>query len=147
MSRSLDAIVLANAIRLISDKRRWTRFELARDREGSVCAPWHEEARAWCVMGALQKCAFDLTSSRSKAETLAYRILSKHKVHWRHVGRFNDVRGHLRTLELLNKMASRTTRRKRVNWAREVRLIAYQTPKREDRERERIRRVHADRLL
>lgn len=143
MAKSLGAIVLANAIQLISDKSRWTRFELARDSEGSVCAPWDDEARAWCAMGALQKCAFDLTSSRSEAEFLSYKIFSKHKVHCSHVGRFNDVRGHLRTLELLNKMASHTTRRKRVSWACEVKLIAYQTYEREERECQRIRRANA----
>ena len=34
MAKALHDIILANAIQLISDKKRWTRFEKARDHEG-----------------------------------------------------------------------------------------------------------------
>lgn len=47
--------VLVAARELLSDEKRWTRYDLAHDVDGVEIGPRSENAVCWCVMGAVHK--------------------------------------------------------------------------------------------
>lgn len=50
------------AYELLADESKWARKAYAYEVEGGPCDPKSENACAWCVLGAIDKCYSDRTS-------------------------------------------------------------------------------------
>lgn len=141
MAHTLHHLVLRNAIELIRVENRWTRFEYARKANGGGCDPWDEEARAWCALGALEKCAFDLVGTPRRAKNFSRATLLADEVDTSHIWYLNDMRGHAATLKFLDKMAAKRFRFGERLLVMREKMEAHRTRSREARERERMRRI------
>ena len=60
MTHTLEWIIIDGALRLIEDKRSWTRHAVTRRSNGMQCHPSDEAAMRYCAFGALVKSAMAL---------------------------------------------------------------------------------------
>jgi hypothetical protein len=141
MSKALEQVLLRNAFELVRDKNCWTRFGFARDLNGDACLPTDREARVWCALGAIQKCAYDLLREEKPAELLARKALSIENVSWSQMYWVNDMRGHKATLIFFQKVVEQRLRSGERRIVLPSLVDLHHTPLREARERERVRRI------
>ena len=73
MSESPEKLVLRAVLELFQDRRRWTRYALARTAKGKETDPLAPDAVRWCVRGALRKEAYALTGNEAAADGLRRR--------------------------------------------------------------------------
>lgn len=95
--------ILREARDLISDPARWTRHELARDKDGNAVHPTSEEATCWCAQGALAK----VHGRENYLSSRSYALLSSHaSPQWRFRAEpsyVNDCNGHQATLAMYDR--------------------------------------------
>ena len=144
MSKALEQVVLRNAFELIRDKNRWTRFEFARDMNGHACLPTDREARVWCALGAIQKCAHDLLREGKPAGQLARKALVAEEISWSQMYWVNDVRGHKPMLIFFQKVVEHRLRSGERRIVLPSLVDRHHTPLREARELARVRRAFTD---
>jgi hypothetical protein len=63
MSRTLELATIDRALRLIRDKRHWTRYAVTRRPNGACCKPVDDRAVRYCAFGALVRAATELSGS------------------------------------------------------------------------------------
>jgi len=71
MSQPLERRIIENARALIATPQTWTQGEFARDGNGERVSWRSPEAVRFCVWGALNRAAYDVTGDRRGAVTLA----------------------------------------------------------------------------
>jgi hypothetical protein len=71
MSQPLERRVIETARALIATPRTWTQGEFARDACGEPVSWRSSRAASFCVWGALNRAAYNLTGDRRQAITLA----------------------------------------------------------------------------
>ncbi len=67
-------------------RKGWTKGAFARDRAGRSVQSWHEEAKEWCALGALNADGPPFVDAWSAARYLKRSLLGKEN----HVDSFND---------------------------------------------------------
>ena len=106
-----DSTVLEHARTLISDRRRWTRGVLARDRQNRRVPPYDHRAVKWCALGALERAACDMGYTagspdfhrlvRTENKRLGDAARAQNMVDLTNV---NDDYGHRAVLNLMNQV-------------------------------------------
>ena len=71
MSQPLERQIIENARALIAAPETWTQGEFARDKSGERVSWQSPQAVQFCVWGALNRAAYDITRDRRGAVTLA----------------------------------------------------------------------------
>jgi hypothetical protein len=59
---------------ILTDQSRWTRGAFARDEHGKMCDPEDDEARSWCVFGALRRAYLDTFELENAMRAVAQNI-------------------------------------------------------------------------
>lgn len=73
MSESIFKVVVEKARCFVAMRARWTRFACARTHNDRICDPLDPAATRFAAFGALVRCAYDVTGSRTSAHLLARR--------------------------------------------------------------------------
>ncbi len=89
--------ILAKALKLISDERKWCKGELALNKNGSFVKPRSKNAIKWCVVGAICKMSGTYHEARDSIDLCE---IANNNVPLEH---FNDVIGHRRVISALKK--------------------------------------------
>jgi len=78
---------------LLTDESKWTKGQLAKDKEGWRCAPDYKDAVCWCLYGAIYKC-YPKANERLSVDSLVGEQLGMEATIWNdHFDRtFRDVR-------------------------------------------------------
>jgi hypothetical protein len=71
MSQPLERRVIETARALIATPQTWTQGEFARDASGNPVSWRSPEAARFCLWGALNRAAYDMTGDRRQSITLA----------------------------------------------------------------------------
>jgi hypothetical protein len=109
MARTLEWIVIDRALRLIRDKRNWTRNVVTRRSNGIRCRPGDPDAIRYCAFGALVRAAIDVGSDADAKLALTAERAVIRANGWNprtRLAAINDRRGHravVRAFELALK--------------------------------------------
>jgi len=98
---------------LLSDEKRFCQGAMARDGAGRSCLPSLKDARAWCVIGGLEKIAWNgqidsVDPTRELDENLrarmlcAFQVSAKSKGHLEAVNTINDYKGWRVVLDIID---------------------------------------------
>ena len=71
MSQPLERRIIENARALIATPGTWTQGEFARDANGERVSWRSPQAEQFCVWGALNRAAYDMTGDRRRSVSLA----------------------------------------------------------------------------
>lgn len=86
--------VLKGARELISDQKRWTREESARDSSGNGVFAHSAAAVCWCADGALDRVAFNSKSLCREAFVILNESAMRTSCHGWEIVSVNDLEGH-----------------------------------------------------
>jgi hypothetical protein len=96
MARSIQHQIIARALEIISDEKRWTRLVIARTAEGEPCPCLSASAERFCAVGALYRAAGDLLAG--EAFPIVFKtqkfVLAANDAASDSLPRINDVQGH-----------------------------------------------------
>ena len=70
MAKPLERQIIEQARGLIARPEQWTQGEFARDRDGKPVSWRSPDAAQFCVWGALNRAAYEMTGDRRQAITL-----------------------------------------------------------------------------
>lgn len=77
---------------LLCDSSRWTKHRVARDIDGNKVPAYANEAKSWCLLGAIDKCALAINGGYAPASSATVRAVCQALPPWAKgsVSRFND---------------------------------------------------------
>ena len=91
--------VLRNARALIEKPENWTQGAYARDvKKDGLTSPLSDQACAWCMMGAMQRCSPNDYFARQHGYELLRKLGGVE-----YVGEFNDTHTHAEVLSLFDR--------------------------------------------
>src|SRR4029453_7429716 len=103
MASPLKVQIVERARALIADEQHWCRGELARDAKGRGVCPMSDGAVKRCGLGALIMAAYQITTDRQEAISLA--IKAVRPLHGSAtLVQVNDTRGHAALLALFDEV-------------------------------------------
>jgi hypothetical protein len=92
---------------LIADPAAWTQGEFARDAEGNPVSWRSREAVQFCLWGAINRAAYQMTGDRRQSITLADRAAAVMREPGGSLSRVNDTGTHEDVLALFDTYLSR----------------------------------------
>jgi hypothetical protein len=102
MARKSIKQVLIEARTLISSRRRWTKYALARDKHDLVVPPTDPKAKCFCSLGAIEKVCGPNAVLRGAAQNRIQRAMSRAESGFCSIASVNDYRGHAATLKMFD---------------------------------------------
>jgi hypothetical protein len=102
MSKPLEQQIIEQARALIADPAAWTQGEFARDAHGAPVSWRSKEAVQFCVWGALNRTAYEMTGDRRRAITLADRAAAAMREPGGSLSRINDTGTHEDVLDIFD---------------------------------------------
>ena len=106
MAKTLQHQIIARAVELISDERRWTVGAMARNTQRQSCAGYTTEAVRFCAIGALTRAVFELLGPPSNpdlVDQIEAMVLAANGLERTNLACINDRQGREAILELLRK--------------------------------------------
>jgi hypothetical protein len=103
VSRPLKVQIVERARALIADESHWCRGELARDPKGRGVCPMSDGAVKRCGLGALIMAAYQITTDRQEAISLAIKAV-RPLYGSATLMQVNDTRGHAAVLALFDEV-------------------------------------------
>jgi hypothetical protein len=111
MSRTLPLATVERALKLIRNKRHWTKFAVTRRQNGVRCKPADDRASRYCAFGAIVKAADDIAgcADRSLVEAAERMVLTANGMpHSARLAHFNDRHGHAAVVKAFEQTLKRT---------------------------------------
>lgn len=102
MSKPLERQVIEQARALIADPAAWTQGEFARDAAGNPVSWRSREAVQFCLWGALNRAAYDMTGDKRRSITLADRAAAAMREPGGSLSRVNDTGTHRDVLAIFD---------------------------------------------
>jgi hypothetical protein len=102
MSKPLERQVIEQARALIADPAAWTQGEFARDADGTPVSWRSREAVQFCLWGALNRAAYDMTGDKRRSITLADRAAAAMRKPGGSLSRVNDTGTHRDVLAIFD---------------------------------------------
>ena len=103
MSKPLERQVIEQARALIADPAAWTQGEFARDVSGNAVSWRSREAVQFCLWGALNRAAYEMTGDRYGSVGLVDRAAAALRRGIPSLSRVNDHGTHADVLAVLDK--------------------------------------------
>jgi hypothetical protein len=103
MSRPLERHIIERARALIATPETWTRDEFARDAQGEPVNWRSPKAVGFCLWGALNRAAFDITGDKRQSITLADHAAAVLRERGSSLSRVNDRGAHADVLAVLDR--------------------------------------------
>ena len=102
MSQPLERQIIEQARALIASPDTWTQGEFARDAEGLAISWRSPQAVQFCLWGALNRAAYEMTGDRRQSITLADRAAAAMREEGVSLSRVNDTGTHDDVLALFD---------------------------------------------
>jgi hypothetical protein len=102
MSQPLERQIIEQARALIATPATWTQGEFARDAAGTPVSWRSREAAQFCLWGALNRAAYDMTGDRRRSIALADRAAAAMREEGISLSRVNDNGTHDDVLALFD---------------------------------------------
>jgi hypothetical protein len=102
MSRPLEQQIIERARALIGAPETWTQSEFARDAQGDPVSWRSPKAVRFCIWGALNRAAFEITDDKRQSVSMAERAAAALRGRVASLSRVNDCGTHSEVLALID---------------------------------------------